>query len=336
MPSFSDPWFLFLLPIVPLLGWWRWRQRRPALRYSDARLVNNLPPGRGRFLRPLDCLLHSSALLTLTLALAGPRWPLPTPISTEGIAIALAVDVSGSMREIDFDWNGTLISRIDAVKRVFQLFVQGGVGPDGQTVAGRPADLIGLVTFATYPEASAPLTLSHGVLVQLLEAEQPRPLDESQTNIGDAIAEGLMRLEEGGGNRRKVLILLSDGEHNYAGRAGSPTWTPRLAAQRAADLGVPVYTIDAGSDIASDPVSRAAGVESLKEVAAMTGGQSFSARDSAALANAYREIDRLERRPIQSFRYRRYRELHTPFGIAAIVLLLGARLLDLSWGRRLP
>ena len=93
------------------------------------------------------------------------------------------------------------------------------------------------MTFATYPEVVSPLTLSHGVLIQLLEGERPRPLDESQTNIGDAIAEGLMRLEESGENRRKVLILLSDGEHNFAGPAGSPTWTPRLAAQRAADLG---------------------------------------------------------------------------------------------------
>jgi Ca-activated chloride channel family protein len=336
MLSFSDPWFLLSLPLVPALAWWRWRQRRPALRFSDARLVDVLPPGRGRFLRPLDSGLHAAALLSLVLALTGPRWPLPTPISTEGIAIVLAVDVSGSMREIDFDWNGVLISRIEAVRRVFQLFVQGGVGPDGQTFAGRRSDLVGLVTFATYPEAAAPLTLSHGALVQLMENEQPRPLDEAQTNIGDAIAEALLRLEDGGGERRKVIVLLSDGEHNFAGPAGSPTWTPRLAAQRAADLGVPVYTIDAGSDIGSDAVSRAAGVESLREVAAMTGGRSFSARDAQSLLNVCREIDRLERRPIQSFLYRRYRDVHTPFGVAALFLLLAGRFLDSTWGRRLP
>jgi len=336
MPSFSNPWFLLLLPLVPLLGWWRWRQRRPALRFSDSHLLENLPPGRGRYVKPLDCMLHAAALCAVILALAGPRIPLPTPITTEGIAIVLAVDVSGSMREIDFDWNGALTSRINAVKRVFQLFVQGGVGPDGQTFAGRQADLVGLVTFATYPDSTAPLTLSHGVLVQLFEAEQPRPLDEAQTNIGDAIAEALLRLEEGGGNRRKVIILLSDGEHNFVGPTGSPTWAPRLAAQRAADLGIPIYTIDAGSDTGSDAAARTAGVESLKEVARVTGGQSFSARDANALLNACREIDRLERRPIQSFRYRRYRELHTPFGVAAVVLLLGARLLDAAWGRRLP
>jgi len=336
MPYFAYPWLLLLLPLAGLIGWWRWRQCRPALRFSDSRLVSELPAGRGRAARWIDCLLHAGAALALLLALAGPRWPLPTPITTEGIAVVLAVDVSGSMRELDFDWNGTPISRLEAVKRVFALFVSGGVGPDGQMFVGRPNDLIGLVTFATYPETAAPLTLSHPVLLKTLDTELPRPLDEAQTNIGDAIAEGLMRLDEGG-ERRKVLILLSDGEHNFPGRADSPTWTPRKAAQRAADLGIPIYTIDAGSDVGTgDPLARAAGIESMRDVAEMTGGRSFAARDADALAKVCQEIDRLERRPIQSFRYRRYRELHTWFGLAAFGLLLAGRLFESTLGRRFP
>src|SRR5205823_557821 len=160
--------FLFLLPLVPLLAWWRLRHRRPALRFSDARLIAGLPPGRARHVRRLDAVLHAAALLALVVALAGPRRPLATRIPIEGIAIVLAV-------------------------------------------------------------------------------EQGRPLDESQTNIGDAIAESLLRLDEAG-ERRKVMILLSDGEHNFPGPETAKTWTPRLAAQRAKDLGVPIYAIDAGSD----------------------------------------------------------------------------------------
>ena len=336
MPSFSHPWLLLLLLAVPLLAWWRLRHRRPALRFSDARLFAGLPPGRARYARRLDAALHAAALLALIVALAGPRRPLPMPIQTEGIAIVLAVDVSGSMREIDFEWNGVQISRLEAVKRAFGLFVAGGTGPAGQPFAGRPADLIGLVTFATYPESAAPLTLTHPVLIQLLEAEQGRPIDESQTNIGDAIAEALLRLDDAG-DRRKVLILLSDGEHNFPGPESAPTWTPRLAAQRAKDLGVPIYAIDAGSDAgASDPAARAAGLAGMQEVAAMTDGRAFSARDGDALLGACREIDRLERRPIQSFRYRRYHDVHTPFGLVAVLLLLAGRLFDATVGRRIP
>ncbi|MFL5341786.1 MAG: VWA domain-containing protein [Gemmataceae bacterium] len=336
MPSFAYPWLLLLLPVAALVGWWRWRHRRPALKFSDARLLAELPAGRSRAARWLDTLLHAGAALALLLALAGPRLPLPTPITTEGIAVVLAVDVSGSMRELDFDWNATPVSRLEAVKRVFTLFVAGGPGPDGQVFAGRPNDLVGLVTFATYPETAAPLTLSHPVLLKILDTEQPRPLDEAQTNIGDAIAVGLNDLDTAG-ERRKVLILLSDGEHNFPGPASAPTWTPRKAAQRAQDLGIPIYTIDAGSDVGStDPLARAAGVESMREVAQMTGGRSFTARDADSLSKVCQEIDRLERRPIQSFRYRRYRELHTWFGVAAFALLLAGRLFEMTAGRRFP
>jgi Ca-activated chloride channel family protein len=336
MPSFAYPWLLLLLPLAPLLAWWRWRRPRPALRFSDLRLVEALPRGRARWVRQLDAVLHTVALLALLIALAGPRWPKPVPIITEGIAIVLVVDVSGSMNEVDFDWQGEKISRMQAVKRAFKLFVKGGIGPDGQKLAGRPKDLIGLVSFATYPDSTAPLTLSHDALVQLLDTEQPRPLEEAHTNIGDALAEGILRLDDAG-DRRKVLVLLTDGEHNFPGPQDAPTWTPRKSARRAADLGMPIYTIDAGSDDgASDPVARKAGKESLQEVAAMTGGSSFSARDADSLLGVCRQIDKLERKQIPSPYYRPYTELHAGFGLAAIVLLLSVRLLSATVGRRLP
>ena len=71
--------------------------------------------------------LRALGLALLVAAVAGPRWPdLRTRIDTEGIAIMMLVDVSGSMGEKDFDWDGERISRLDAVKRCFRLFVEGG------------------------------------------------------------------------------------------------------------------------------------------------------------------------------------------------------------------
>src|SRR5262245_17709621 len=116
MPSFSDPWFLLLLPLAGLVGWWRWRRKQPALRVSDARLLTSLPPGRAPFVRRLEILGYAAATFCLIIALSGPRWPLPTPITTEGIAVALVVDVSGSMYELDFEWDGKPSTRIRAMQ----------------------------------------------------------------------------------------------------------------------------------------------------------------------------------------------------------------------------
>ena len=161
-------------------------------------------------------------------------------LPVEGIAIVMALDVSGSMGERDVSWHGERITRLDAAKRAFRLFVEGGDAA-GTHLPGRGGDLIGLVAFAVHPEDTCPLTLSHDALLQLMAAEEPHTLPDTATNIGDALAWSLTKLAAAG-DRRKVLILLSDGEHNVP----LPALTPRQAGQLAANLGVPVYTIDAG------------------------------------------------------------------------------------------
>jgi Ca-activated chloride channel family protein len=114
----------------------------------------------------------------------------------------MLVDVSGSMGERDFVWDGEAVSRLDAVKRVFRLFVEGG--KSGERTAGgivptafegRPTDEIAMVTFATRPETICPLTLSHSAMLHMLDDEWPRSVPgESTTNLSDAITLGLDRL----------------------------------------------------------------------------------------------------------------------------------------------
>src|SRR4051794_34836752 len=124
MFHFAAPGFLLLALAVPPLWWWWLRQRRSALRHPASDLLAGLPHGRARAARWGGAALRALGLLFLAIALAGPRWPdLRTRIDTEGIAIVMAVDVSGSMAERDFDWGGEPISRLEAVKKVFRLFV---------------------------------------------------------------------------------------------------------------------------------------------------------------------------------------------------------------------
>src|SRR5579871_932795 len=343
MPEFSRPWLLLLIALVPVLVW-RWLRRyRGALRYPATAVLAELPAGRGWLARWGGAGLRTAGLLALIVALAGPRWPdLRTRIATQGIAISVVLDVSGSMAETDFAWGNERISRLEAAKRAFTLFVTGGEGPEGEQFEGRPDDLIGLVTFATLPETSCPLTLSHSALLRILAKQEPRTLPtESQTNIGDAIAWGVQRLESEPA-RRHVMLLLTDGEHNVP----PPALKPRQAAQIAASFGVPIYTIDAGGEPAgetTDPEGRAQSAaeranaeEILHAVAKITKGRSFCAHDGQTLLAVCRDIDQLERQPIQSFQYRRFYEGYPWFGLASLVLLVGVCVFEMTWWQRSP
>ena len=126
MIEFACPAFLLLALAAPLLLWLQLRGRRTALRHPAGRLLAGLPSGRARLARWGGAVLRTLAFVLLAVALAGPRTPdLHTRIDAEGVAVMMLVDVSGSMATHDFDWQGAPISRLDAVKRVFRLFVAG-------------------------------------------------------------------------------------------------------------------------------------------------------------------------------------------------------------------
>lgn len=338
------PEFLWLLPLAAPLAWWWARRRRPALRYADLALVAGLPAGRAGRARWDGAALRGLAFAALVVACAGPRTPdEQTRLPAEGIAIVLALDVSGSMTEKDVAWaaGAPPVSRLDAAKRAFRLFVAGGDAPDGTRFDPRDSDAIGLVAFALVPQTVCPLTLNHSVLLRVADAQEPRSGLDTGTNVGDTLAEGVIRLDRGAGDRRRVLILLSDGEHNVSKEGDRNPLTPRQAAQLAANLGVRVYTIDAGGspppDAPSDAAAqRAAGREALKAVAEMTGGRSFAATSGAELLAAYREISGLEKTTVETYLYRRYFD-HTPWaaGLAAGLMVL-AHLLDRTRWRVLP
>jgi Ca-activated chloride channel family protein len=249
----------------------------------------------------------------------------------------MVVDASPSMGERDFNWMGLPLTRLEAAQKAFRLFVAGskeGTEADGPSFEGRPNDLIGLVSFGDRPEVVCPLTLSHSVLLHLSAAI--RPLLVSETNISDALVLALQRVRDAS-PKRKVLVLISDVEHNYL--APRSEWTPRQAAQIAANLCIPIYAIDAGGDPANadEPNAvREQGIRTLHEVAKITGGQYFQARDAEGLLAVYRDIDKRERQEIQSFQYRRYHEGFRWFALAAFTLLVTACVLDRTVWLRVP
>ncbi len=333
MLDFRIPELLWLGLALPLLGWWWIAHRQGALRHPTVGTLIGLPGGRVPFAFWGGLTLRLLALTCLVLAAAGPRWPdLKTRLRTEGIAIVMVVDVSGSMATKDFEWQGKAIPRLDAVKKVFRLFVTGGEG-----LEGRQTDLIGLVVFASLPDTACPLTLSHSALLRAMDEKKPETIPgDSQTNLIDAIALGVYRLGSAG-PRRKVMILLTDGEHNVPLPASE--WKMGQAVRVAQAEGVPIYTIDAagtGLSDASSVAEREKAVRTLQQIAENTGGQYFRADNTDALLDVYQVIDRKERTPIDSYQYRRYHEGYPWLGLAAFVCFVSVLTLEMTLFRRVP
>lgn len=326
---FADPWWLVLLPVVVFVV--LRRRRRPAtVLHSSTAALRELPKTFAQRIRRVLPMLEVLGLAALVLGLARPQsGRSDSVVQSYGVAIELVLDKSQSMVETDLDpdrFDRVDETRLDVVKKVVADFIDA----EGD-MPGRPNDLLGLISFAGYVDAHCPLTLDHQALLQLLagvsvprvDPRDPSARDELMTAIGDALVTAIDRLAEAPAESR-VVVLLSDGESNI-GEA-----SPRAAAEAAKSAGIKVYTVGVGTP------GRGLDEATLREVADITGGSYFNARDAASLARVYAEIDTLERSEIQSIQFTRWRELYLPFLLAGIGLLLLHRLLADTRFRGLP
>jgi len=352
---YSPLWFI-MLPLMGLLFWYVWHpRRRPTAVFSSVALLKGLPvtfAQRVRRLLPLACAV---GLILLVAALARPQaGRSESRISTEGVAIQMVLDVSGSMRAMDFQLEGKQESRLNAVKHVFTQFVLGNEEVD---LEGRPDDLVGLVAFGGFADSKCPMTLDHGALQDIVShLEVAKPIrdrrgriinremlrEEQSTAIGDGLALALDRLRNVEA-KSKVAILLSDGDNN----AG--VVEPVEAAKMAAEMGVKVYTIGVGqTGRAPVPMEDEFGEtvlvpqyfrldeETLKAIAKETGGAYFNAKDTEGLTQVYAAIDEMEKSKVEEMRYTEYRELYLWPGVPGVALLLLTSILGLTRFRTIP
>jgi len=350
---FESPWALLLLLVIPALVYARRRYSGKAAVYfsSTAHAAVSGKSARQRLL-VLPPGLRIAVLTLFVLALARPQQGQERVRDvTKGVAIEMVVDRSGSM-SAEMTFGRERLNRLEVVKRVFNEFVSG----NGKDLPGRPDDLIGLVSFARYPDTACPLTLGHGALLRFVENVQLVTREsEDGTAIGDALALAAARLktaEETVALQRaqskdayeiksKVIILLTDGMNNYGKRM------PDEAAALAAEWGIKIYTIGVGSDEPTATIRTPLGdyvvparatldERMLKRLADRTGGIYRRADDAASLRAVYEEIDRLEKTEIESVRYTDYREWFTPFALTGLVLLMTEVMLSCTIFRRLP
>ncbi len=336
--EFRQPAMLPLILLALPVFWWA-RRSGGRILFSSLRLLpQSIKTWRMRlgFLPPL---LLAVATALLAIALSGPRVAdRQTRVKKQGIAIMLAIDVSGSMQALDLSEPDRERTRLDAVREVLLKFVKGGSG-----LLGRPDDLIGIVSFAAYADTRCPLTLDHDNLLSAAHNLQiVTQQDEDGTAIGEGLGLALERLRESKA-KSKVAILLTDGVNNRGDTA------PLQAAELAVTIGVKVYTVGAGTNgmapvRVTDPFGRSMltrmpveiDEKMLKAIADKTGGRYYRATDAETLELVYRQIDALERSEFIEQRYRQYREYYPHVLILGLLLSALAWLLQAAVLRRLP
>jgi Ca-activated chloride channel family protein len=272
---------------------------------------------------PLPSILQSIGLLLAIVALARPVRREPLPLETEGIDLLLCLDVSSSMGAKDLDRQRT---RLDVARTAAIQFIR-----------ARPADRIGLLCFARFPDLRCPLTLDHDSLERIVAMVATVDSDgpEDATGIGAAVARAAQLLRASAA-KSKVAILLTDGEENVATAHAPAEIAPVHAAQLCEQLGVRVYTIAAGaSNVGPGGERIALDTTQVRWLAERTGGRFFEARDANAVAAVYASIDELEKSTLATPRFRIV-ERFLPCLVAAVALLLAGRLLGASVLGALP
>lgn len=326
--TFAYPWVLYFLLIIPLMVVWYWfkgRKTEPTVNYSSLNIFKELKPTWRERLKYLPNILRIIAVAFLIIALARPQnFQSGENIYTEGIDIAMVLDISGSMLAEDLKPN-----RLDAAKDVIDEFVQ-----------ARTSDRIGLVVFARDAFTQCPLTVDYSVLRNLLNDIKSGMIDDG-TAIGNAIANGVNRLKESKA-KSKIMILLTDGVNN-AGEVD-----PISAAQIAKTFNLRIYTIGVGTrGQAPYPVQTPFGTRYqmvpveidenvLKEIAKITEGEYFRATDNKKLEEIYETIDKLEKTKVEITSYKNAKELYYSWLGGGVILLLLELGLSGTILRRLP
>lgn len=319
--TFANPWLLMLLALLPLLGLYYWRAGRrakpAAMQYGATALTRGLGESWKLSLRPILPVLRIATIALAVIGLARPQIIQgQETIKGEGIEIALALDISGSMASLDFQPD----NRLQAAKQVI-----------GEFIAARPYDRIGLVVFASEAYNQSPLTLDTNMLNRALDQVQlAEQLGlEDGTAIGLGIANAANMLSSSASDARsKVVILLTDGVNN-AGQID-----PLTAAEAARALGIKVYTIGAAKPgLVPVPVDTMFGTDivyqesvldedTLRQVADLTGAKYYRAQDTQGLQAIYDEINQLEKSQVEVEVYNQYQELVGWLLVPALILLL--------------
>lgn len=264
----------------------------------------------------LSTIIPWLAWLLLLCAVAKPIWfAEPIRLQQESRDMIISLDLSGSMQEIDMPLNGKKVDRLTLVKNLLNEFIE-----------QRHGDRLGLILFADHAYLQTPLTFDLNTIKQMV-SETEIGLVGKYTAIGESIALAIKRFVENK-NEQRVLILISDGANT------ADTLDPIKAAKQAAKNNITIYTIGIGADEmirkgfwGNQRINPSADLDekTLTEIATLTGGQYFRARDQQELQKIYQKLNQLELINSDFLEFRPEKNLFFwPLSIAILLLFLFA------------
>ena len=320
--EFLNPNFLYLLIVLIVLIAMKivfFSKRNASLQVSNVESLKIFFNRGATFKIFLLNSLFVIALTFLIISLARPRIASSDKlIKVDVVDIILVLDTSSSMLAQDFKPN-----RLEAVKKAAQDFIE-----------NRSGDRIGLLVFGKETFIQCPLTIDYSVLNNLLTEVTVIDRKYDGTAIGIAIANGINRLRAND-SKSKVIILLSDGSNN------SGAIDPISAAKMAKEYNIKIYTIGAGTRQAVTYIPDRGYIkneideDTLKKIAAETGGKYFRAIDKESLSSVYKEIDELEKSEITVNYFTQYKEIYLYFLCAGFIILIIYEILNIIYFRRI-
>jgi Ca-activated chloride channel family protein len=222
---------LALIPILIVFFFWRERvARRRSAALAARQLLDGLQLRADRWRARRDMVLGLIVITLLVTALAGPAWGLEDQVvDTRGIAVLVVLDVSASM-----DAEDVLPSRLGRAKLAAR-----------EIYAQSAGDELGLVLFAGAAIVQLPLTNDATTAITFLNAASTRSITQQGTALEEALNLALQTLDSRIA-AQSAILLLTDGE--------SHTGDATLAAQLAADQGIPIHVVGYGSENQGAPI----------------------------------------------------------------------------------
>ncbi|NOX34214.1 MAG: VWA domain-containing protein [Deltaproteobacteria bacterium] len=317
MFRFDSPLFLLLLFVPALILFIKLRKKgKSHIKVSSLKGLGSFPQSFAARLSKFFPFLKIMSLVLLIIALARPQWgDKKIHVATQGVNIILALDLSESMRALDFKKDNKIVTRLEAVKSVVQDFIM-----------RREGDRIGMVVFGSHAFTQLPLTRDYNTISFILDRLKIGAAGPS-TAIGDAIGISLKRLEDIK-SKSNIIILLTDGKSN----SGELSWqdATKIAVQRK----VKIYTIGVGTKgeapflvdgmFGKRYVYRKVDVDldALKTIAGQTSGSFFKAGDLKSLEQIYKMINNLEKTKVDVEKWVEYKELYKGVLSAGLLIFL--------------
>jgi Ca-activated chloride channel homolog len=314
--SFGAPLALLGLALLPALAVLYARHQRArtraALAFSSPQLAASVTPDRPGWRRHAPMAVVAAAITLLLVAAARPQTTVAVPV--EHASILLMTDVSGSMEAQDVQ-----PSRLVAVRRAATTFVD-----------GVPKQVnVGVMAFNQTPTILQSPTTDRIAVKAALQ----RLRSSGGTATGNAVRAAVRILTAGPGKPPPAaIVLLSDGKSTSG-------VSPVAAAQEAGRRHIPIYTVALGTPTGTITIPRPGGgtetrpvppdPETLRQIAAASGGQAYQAADAQRLSQVYERLgSQLGRKNVP-------RQISSLFAAAALVLLLAGATLTLRWFGRL-